>query len=236
MKGQFTRLIVQGLLFFGCAYCYTSAIKYLAASMASIMLYAYPTIVVIITTFFLKEKIDLRKITALVLSFIGCLMVVNIVNDQLQLSWQGVMYGLGAALVYALYIINGQYLTSRLEPITISIYVMVVCSIATALVYPPMGLITSSLDLSAWLVGLGTAVLCSVIPAVFYLRGIAILGASKSAIVSTIEPAITIMLAFLILGERLTVLQLFGAFFIISGVIILQARKPPAKQAILTNR
>lgn len=229
VKGQFTRLIVQGLLFFGCAVCYTSAVKYLAASITSILLYAYPTIVVIITTIFLKEKTDLKKILALVLSFIGCLMVINIVNDQVQLNWKGIAYGLGAALLYALYNINGQYLTGKSDPIAISFYIMLVSSVATALVYPPMSLITGEFALSSWLVGLGMAIVCSVIPTIFYLKAISKLGASRSAIVSTIEPALTIILAWITLGETLTIFQLCGGLLILAGVLILRTKDQSAK-------
>ena len=235
VKGQLPRLIVQGLLFFGCAYCYTSAVKYLAASITSILLYAYPAMVVMIMTLFFHEKIDIRKITALILSFLGCLMVINIFNDHFQFNWIGIAFGLGAALLYALYNINGQYLTAKLEPMAISAFVMLVCSIATAIVYPPTNLVISNLGVSSWLVGLGTAVLCSVIPTIFYLKGISVLGASRSAIVSTIEPAFTILLAGVILGEILTITQLFGGLLIIAGVLILQIKKQPGKYSYSVN-
>jgi len=79
--------------------------------------------------------------------------------------------------------------------------------------------------LALWIVGFGTAILCTVIPLFCYQKGLSLLGASRASILSTMEPAITIVLAGLILGETLTSSQLLGGLLIICGVLLLKLDK-----------
>lgn len=225
-KSYLPILVVQGLVFFGSSYCYMLSIKYMSASVTNILLYTYPLIVVLMATMIFKEKISLVKAITLLISFLGCLMVIDIINTSTQqISMLGVSYGIGSAIFYAIYNINGQYLSKTVEPVTISTYTSVVCLLATTVVYPPVDVFAGHSHQAMWIVGLGTAIFCTIIPLFCYQKGLSFLGASQASILSTIEPVIATVLAFLILGETLSTIQLSGAFLIILGVLLLKLDK-----------
>lgn len=225
-KAFMPHLLIQGLLFFGSAYCYTLSIKYMTATITNILLYTYPMMVVIMSALIFKEKISLVKWITLLTAFTGCLMVIDVINiNSQQISWLGVLYGIGSAVFYAIYNINGQYLSDKLEPVTISTYTSLVCLLATMVVYSPSNVLTGYTNLSMWIVGLGTAIICTVMPLLCYQEGLALLGATRSSILSTIEPVLTTILAGIILGESLTISQLGGGILIILGVMILKLDK-----------
>ncbi|MEL7658211.1 MAG: DMT family transporter, partial [Bacillota bacterium] len=120
---------------------------------------------------------------------------------------------------------NGQYLSKTLEPVTISTYTSVVCLFATMVIYPPVNIFAGHSFQAMWIVGLGTAILSTIIPLFCYQKGLSLLGASQASILSNIEPVIATVLAFLILGETLSIIQLSGAFLIISGGLLLKLDK-----------
>lgn len=222
-KAYLPHLVIQGLVFFGSAYCYTLSIKYTSATITNILLYTYPIMVVFMSMLIFKEKISLVKGITLLTAFLGCLLVIDVINIfTQQMSILGVLYGIGSAIFYAIYNINGQYLAKKLEPLTITTYTSVVCLLATIVVYSPFNIFAGHSYWAMGIVGFSTAILCTVMPLLCYVKGLASLGASRAAILSTIEPVIAIALAGAILGERLTIVQLSGAFLIIFGVMMLK--------------
>ncbi|SHN50090.1 DMT family transporter [Desulfitobacterium chlororespirans] len=225
-KSSLPKLVLHGLVFFGSSYCYVLAIKHMSATVTNILLYTYPLMVVVMATMIFKEKISLVKTITLLISFLGCLMVIDIINTSThQISMLGVLHGIGSAVFYAVYNINGQYLSKTLEPVTISTYTSVVCLLATMVVYPPVNLFAGHSFQAMWIVGLGTAIFSTIIPLFCYQKGVSLLGASQASILSNIEPVIATVLAFLILGEKLSTLQLSGAFLIILGGLLLKLDK-----------
>lgn len=220
------QLALQGLLFFGCSYTYFLSIKHMSVIITNILLYTYPLMVVLMSTLIFKEKISFVKVVTLFIAFIGCLLVVDAGNMSGQkMSMSGLFYAVASALFYALYNINGQYLSEKSDPFTVSACITIICLFATIVIYPPINVFSGHSQLTLWTVGLGTAILCTIIPLFCYQKGLSLLGASRASILSTIEPAITTLLASFILGETLTSGQLFGGLLIVSGVLLLKLDK-----------
>lgn len=223
----FFQLVLHGLMFFGSAYAYFLSIKHMSATITNILLYTYPLMVVLMSALIFKEKISLVKGLTLLIAFFGCLLVVDVVNISGQkISMVGIFYGIMSAVFYAVYNINGQYLTEKLDSFTISTFTTIVCLLVTIAVYPPTNLFSSGhSQMPMWTVGLGTAILCTIVPLFCYQKGLSFLGASQASILSTMEPLIATVLAFLILGETLSTIQLSGAFLIVLGVLLLKLDK-----------
>lgn len=225
-KSCLIQLAFQGLMFFGSSYTYFLSINHMSATITNILLYTYPLMVVLMSTLIFKEKISFLKGVTLLIAFFGCLLVVDIVNVSGQkISMSGLFYGFVSALFYALYNIIGQYLSEKSDPFTVSACTTIICLFATIAIYPPINVFSGHSQLALWTVGLGTAILCTVVPLYCYQKGLSFLGASRASILSTIEPAITIVLAGFILGETLTSSQLLGGLLIICGVLLLKLDK-----------
>jgi drug/metabolite transporter (DMT)-like permease len=73
-----------------------------------------------------------------------------------------------------------------------------------------------------WLWLAGIAVVCTVTAIVLFFAGLARVGPSRASIISTVEPVVTVTLAFLVFGESLTVTQLAGGALVLASVVLLQ--------------
>jgi drug/metabolite transporter (DMT)-like permease len=71
------------------------------------------------------------------------------------------------------------------------------------------------------------AVVATAIPATMFLAGLARIGATRAAIISTLEPATTVVLATLLLGEDLGLLRLVGGAMILAAAVIVARNVPP---------
>src|SRR5207245_4946009 len=78
----------------------------------------------------------------------------------------------------------------------------------------------------------GFAVIGTTIPVLTFILGLRLLGASRSAILSTFEPASSVLLAVLILGEAANPIQYLGGAFILSSVVVLEGRGWLASRAL----
>ncbi|MCQ2433368.1 MAG: DMT family transporter, partial [Clostridia bacterium] len=98
------------LLFF--TFCYFNAINMMSLSVAAVLLYTAPTIVMLLSLLLFKEKITVPKIIAVVLAFVGCGLVSGITGGA-ALTGKGLLFGLGSGIGYALYTIFSRYALQR---------------------------------------------------------------------------------------------------------------------------
>lgn len=136
-----------------------------------------------------------------------------------------------AALVYALYSLIGQRFGGDTHPMAAAFVVMLSAAVSHAgLVavtgwHPPV-------SAQGWGALLAIALLCTVVAIIFYLMGIALLGATQASLISTVEPVVTLLLAGWVLGEQASFLQWVGGSLILAGVALL-AIQLPVKRAVL---
>lgn len=205
----------------GQAFSYFTALRYASASLTALLLYTFPVIVTLIAAFWLREPLTRRKVVALVLASLGLALTVG---DALSGSLTGIAFGLSAALIYSIYIAVGTRLTPRAGALASSSLVMLGGALTFGLVslwHPP----ALPQLASGWLAVVAIGLLCSVIAALAFFAGLARLGASEAAMLSTFEPVVTVVLAAWLLGERLTASQWAGGAVIIAAVLLL-ARSP----------
>lgn len=211
----------------GQAFSYFSALHYASASLTALLLYTFPVLVTLIAALFLHEPLTRRKIIALVLASTGLWMTVG---DALSGSLIGILFGLGAALIYAVYISVGSVLTPRAGALASASMVMLGGAFTFSLVslfYAPQ-LPHSPLG---WLAIVAISLISSVVAALAFFVGLAKLGASDSAMLSTFEPVVTVTLAASLMGERLSVSQWIGGAVIIAAVLLLAKSPTPGSTA-----
>ncbi len=205
----------------GQAFSYFTALKYASASLTALLLYTFPVIVTLIAAVWLHEPLTRRKVAALLLASVGLALTVG---DALSGSPVGIAFGLGAALIYSVYIAVGTKLTPQAGALPSATVVMLGGALTFLLVslwhapvmpHSPLG----------WTAIAAIGVMCSVIAALAFFAGLARVGASEAAMLSTFEPVVTVVLAAGLLGERLSVSQCLGGAVIIAAVLLL-AKSP----------
>ncbi|MCW2918508.1 MAG: protein of unknown function transrane [Actinomycetia bacterium] len=204
---------------------YFAALAKIDASLVALLLYAYPALVTVLAMVLRRESPDRRRVAALICSGSGLLLILGTAASGGDIAPAGVLLALGAAGAYAVYLTVADGL-----PVDLDLYLLsaVVCT-AAAVSLGSYGLTTGSLDLAvrpqAWLwMGL-LALVSTVIAVACMFAGVRQIGAPSAAILSSAEPAVTVVSTALVYGERLTLGQAAGGAAVIAAVVILQLRR-----------
>jgi drug/metabolite transporter (DMT)-like permease len=203
--------------------CYFAALQRIDASLLSLLLYTFPAIVAVAAVALGRERLDRRKLAALTLAGSGLVLILASAGTG-ALDPLGVALGFGAAIVYSTYILSSQGVAGRLRPELLS---ALVCSGAAVTVIGGTALLGDLRpgDLTTtgwgWLVCL---VLISTVAAVgLFFAGLRRVGPTSASILATVEPLVTVLLAFLVFGETLGAVQIVGGAFVLAAVLVLQA-------------
>jgi len=222
-KEQFPRgrilaqLVGMGALgYVGQSFSYLTAINYASAGLVALLLYLYPIFVAVLSTVFLNEKLTRIKVTALMLALFGTALTVGPAGGQMA----GILLAISAALIYSIYIIVGTNVMKHVSAVQSSTVIFA----SAGIVY---GLLTLSNGAhfpagnSGWLTMLGIILISTIIPVVTFLAGLERIGPTNAAMLSTLEPVVTVLLAAWLFGERLMPIVLVGGGLILVAVILL---------------
>ncbi|MDQ0242633.1 drug/metabolite transporter (DMT)-like permease [Bacillus fengqiuensis] len=212
---------IVSIVFFN--WCMFNAIQETSVSIAAILLYTAPAFVTIFSRIWFHESLTPRKISALVITFIGCSFVIGIFpNTSESISLYGFILGLGSGFFYALYSIFGKFALQKHDSLTVTVYTFIFAAIAIT----PFSGLTSVLPLFAkmevWLYILGLGFLSTMLAYIFYTKGLTAVESSRASIIATVEPVIAALSSFLIFHEKLNSWQYLGIIMVIAAVIFVQ--------------
>lgn len=196
----------------------------LPAGTLVVLFYSYPAMVAVLSLL-LGEKLPSKGWAALALTTIGIFFTVpdftaGLSGDNLI----GVILALVNALLVAVYfILSGRLLRGHTAMAQASAWSITGGLLVLALIVPFRGLSLPSTP-SAWAFLLVLASFSTVFPVFFLNSGIQKVGAARAAILGTVEPVLTTVLAMIFLGERMQPVQLIGAAFILASIILLQTQ------------
>ena len=220
----FLGLGLMSVLFF--TVCYFRAIEIMPLSTAAILLYTSPIWVMLMSALFFRERLTGRRLLALGLAFLGCVLVSGVSGGGLTLP--GLLVGLGAGLGYALYSILGTVALRKYPPLTVTTWTFL---IAAAGCWPICGAGKLLRTLAAapggtmlWLIPL-SGVVTAVIPYLAYTKGLQTTEAGRAAILATIEPVVATLIGSLIFRERLTPGAALGILLVLAAIALLNLPK-----------
>lgn len=204
-------------------------LKYVSASMERLILFIYPTLVVILSALFLKKKISGAQVVAILLTYSGMVLAFY---DKVKIGDAGnTLFGgnliFVSALTYAIYLIGSGRLIPKIGTVrftSLSMLVACVCVVFHNL------LLNGQLALFqfAWqiyVLALMIAVFSTVIPSYLISESIKRIGPSEVAITGNIGPISTIILSMIFLNEKIGLLQWAGTAIVLLGVSLLPAQK-----------
>lgn len=212
------------------------ALDHLPAATNAFLFYTYPAWVAVFAFMRGIERLDARRIVALVISFAGiATMVGSPWAGPGEVPLVGVLLSLSAAVCYGLYIPAIGRMQEGARPTVISIYVVAGAAIVQVVAGAATGTLTASLAPAAWASIAGFALVGTTLAFLLFLRGLSVLGPVRTAIVSTIEPFFTAVLGALVLTQPLPPATLAGGALIATAVVLLQwspaiARHVPEEQ------
>lgn len=218
-------LLGLGVLLAAAAVCMFFGLERLAASTYVLLFYTYPAMVALINLV-LGERMPLQSWVALGLTLTGVALTVpdfgaGFTSD----AGAGVLIAFANALSVAVYfILNNRLMRGHNAMLRASAWAITGAFLTILAVMLLRSGVTFPADVRAWAFLLGMALFSTVLPITMFMIGIQRLGASRAAILSTVEPIGTLILATTLLGETVQAVQLLGGAFIIASVILLQVR------------
>ncbi|MDD7887369.1 DMT family transporter [Flavivirga sp. 57AJ16] len=207
-------------------------LTYIKASLERIILFLYPTIVLLLNRFFLKQPINKIQGGAIALTYLG---IVIAFWDEVAISGSDTYIGgffiLLSAITYASYLVGSGWLIPKFGVMKFTAYAMIVSCICVFVHYS----IISEIDLfgfswEVYFLGFLIAIFATVIPSFLVSASIKMISSSNFAIIAGVGPISTIVLAAIFLNESLTFLQLFGALAVIIGILLVSLKKPKTKE------
>ena len=208
--------------------CYFVALGRIEASLLALLLYTFPALVAAAAVALGRERFGARHVIAVFLATGGLTLAIAGAGTGALDPW-GVALGLGAAVVYSVYILVSDGVTARVRP---QLLATLVCTGAAATLIVGSALLgelrPGELTGAGW-AWLGCLAVVSTVGAItLFFAGLERVGPTTAAILSTVEPLVTIVLAFVVFGERLGTIQLLGGALVLAAVVpaTLAVRRP----------
>lgn len=199
-----------------------TGLEYISAGLERLILFLYPTFVVLLSALLYRRRIGRAQGAALLLSYAGILLVYG--GDPLADSPDialGALFVLASGIVFALYLTGSGHVIPRFGSRRFTAYSMSIASVATLahfLAFHPVAQLLVSADILG--LALALAVFSTVLPTFLINAGIRRIGADHASIITSIGPVVTLALAYAVLDESLGLTQIAGATLVLLGVLL----------------
>ncbi len=205
------------------------ALRITDGAVFSALYFTFPLWVALGTALLFREPIGRRQVAALALAVGGSALAAGLLDGAGgNRPPAGLVLSVGAALFYSIYVLAGQRVLARTDPLAVAGYSMLGCAaIFVALRVAAGGAPPAPLPLlrAAGLM----ALVATAAPLGLLMTGMRRLGAARTAVVGAAEPVFTAGLLALTLGERVSASQGLGVLAIVAGVALVSATPPRAK-------
>jgi drug/metabolite transporter (DMT)-like permease len=205
---------------------YFAALERIDASILSLLLYTIPAIVTVAAVLIGRERANRRRLAALALTSSGLVLVLAGAAAG-AFDTLGASLALGAAFVYSAYILTSEPTAARVSPYLLSALVCTGAAVTLSVGAAGLGqLHPEAVTATGWLWLAGIGAVSTVAAIGMFFAGLRRVGPSSAAILATVEPVVTVLLAFAVFGETLGAVQIAGAALVLSSVLVLRNVKP----------
>ncbi|WP_232824027.1 MULTISPECIES: DMT family transporter [Paraliobacillus] len=202
-------------------WCYFEVIERSTLSVAVIFIYTSPAFTAIIARFLFKEKLPLQKIIAVLLTILGCGLVIQFLPiGHFSLTTTTIVLGLLSGLCCSSYSIIGKSASRIYHPLTITVYSMICGSI---FMIPTSRIWTQKeafIMKEVWLNILGISIISTIFAYILFTIGLSYVESSKASILSSFELVVAVLIGLLLLDEMLSSWQVFGFILVFLSLFL----------------
>ena len=222
---EFRALTGLGLLFIVSSLTLYLSFHYMAAGVASTILFTYPVMTAVIMAVFFHERITWSTVVSLLLSSVGVALLYWSDNAG-ALSTVGVILVLASALSYALYIIVVNRSDLQMSSFKINFYVLLYCAMGM-LVYSLVAGLPLTLPQTAvsWFYVGWLALVPAIFALVLMVYAAKYVGSTTTAILGALEPLTAVLIGIFVFQEAFTLNLALGIVLILAAVVIIAAAK-----------
>jgi len=204
-------------------------LQYVSAGVGRLIMFLYPTLVVILSAAFLKKQPTARELAALAVTYAGIALVLS---GQLAAASESRLFVFGAVLIfssamcYAVYLVTGSQLVRRVGSLRFTAYTMMVSAMPAIAQFCVLET-PAALDLPAelWWTAVVLAVACTALPVLLVAEALKRIGANHFALIGALGPVTTVFADIVLLGGGLSAAQLLGGALVISGVLLVSIKR-----------
>ena len=217
--------IIQLLVIGGCGqalitYLSLHALEYIPVGPLAFLFYTYPAWVALLAALRKTEKLTTVRVIALTLALAGVTIMVGAPTEKLHPI--GVMLALGSALLYSAYLPALEHVQEGVPAIFATLLLIAGAAITFVIAALLMGELYVPSSIAVWSEIFVLALVSTVIAFLTLIKGLAVLGPVRTAIIATVEPFFTATLGVLVLGNQLSVSTLVGGILIAAAVLLIQ--------------
>jgi drug/metabolite transporter, DME family len=209
-------------------FTYYAAIQALSVGMAILLQYLAPLWMLLFERFWLKIPLTRVRLTALTLALAGCAMVSVETGATRHWGNVGVLLGLTAGVCFAFYTLMTRHALKSHRTLTVLFYSFLFSALFWS-AHPDSWQPLSQIEpFKIWMI-LGIVAFGTTLPYLLYMLAVKHLSASHTGIISTLEPVVAAVIAWIFLHEKLTGLQLCGGLCVLLAIVILQKNTSKAE-------
>ena len=216
--------LLLGIVWSGAMICYLMSVQTIPVSLAVLILYSYPVLVLLVSLVTGTIKPSLVLAGMFVLAFAGIALMLGGVDMRFNIT--GVTFAVLAASGAAFTFIRGSVIAPQMNPVVLAFWVNFSgIFLILPLMYGNFSMPASAIGLAC----LGGATICYIVAILAQFEALARMPAAKAAFIFNFEPVVSILLALVILGELLTAMQWAGAGIVILVLFLFNWISPGSK-------
>jgi len=204
-------------------------LQYVSAGVGRLIMFLYPTLVIVLSALFLAKPPTRRELGALAITYSGIALVLS---SQLSAGPENRLFVFGALLIfasamcYAVYLVTGSQLVKRVGSARFTAYTMIVSTVPAVIQFALLES-PASLQLPArlWWIALLLATACTVLPVFLVAEALKRIGANHFALIGALGPVTTVLADFFLLDGALSAAQVLGGALVISGVLLVSVKR-----------
>ncbi len=223
------KIFVMGFVgYYLASYFDFKGLQYIDASLERVVLYIYPTFVLILSFFINKKKIKPMQLVAIGITYLGVIVAFQDRINQSDNVVLGTILIVLCSLTYALYLVGSEQLVGRLGPkvlTSMALIVSSVCVIIHKIFTMGSTLSFDEVNPNIYLISLCIAIFSTVIPSFMISEAIRRVGASNTSILASIGPISTIIMASIFLDETISTFLVIGTIIVIGGIVLISTSR-----------
>jgi len=228
LTSKWSILILGFLGYYVASLADLEGLKFIDASIERIIIFIYPTLVVLLSYIFLKKRITKIQLYAIIATYVGVIIALGgnlIVTSTDNFLW-GISLILLSAFTYAIYLIGSGEIAPKMGTRIYNSLSMTVAALAIIIHNAIMhGFNVLDFQWEIYLIAFLISTFSTVLPSYMIVEGIRIIGASKTSIIGTVGPISTIILASIVLHEQIHPIQWVGSLLVVISVFFVMLKK-----------
>ena len=203
---------------------YYLAVRYSPVSIGIVLLMQSVWMGVFLEAIVAKKTPSANKIAAVVVILIGTVLATNMLMSEIELDWRGISWGLLAAISYTVTIYTSNTVARQLNSLRRSLWMMLGGTIIVAIISAPYLIEQFNLEIfTKW--GLILALFGTILPPILFTAGMPKINVGIGAIISSIELPVAVVMAYVLLNEKINTYQWVGILIIILSVVLMNFPK-----------